>query len=163
MGMTMTQKILARAAGVDSCRAGELLMCKLNLVLGNDITAPVAINEFNRMGATKVFDPAKIALIPDHFVPNKDIKAATLAKAPDLMYHEATYAAAEQKTAKERGHSTSADAAKAALKAGAKRLIFGHYSSRYKNENILVEEARAIFPETYPATEGVTFTIEKQR
>ena len=80
MGMTMTQKILARAAGVDSCRAGELLMCKLNLVLGNDITTPVAINEFNRMGATKVFDPAKIALIPDHFVPNKDIKAATLAK-----------------------------------------------------------------------------------
>ena len=80
MGMTMTQKILARAAGVDSCRAGELLMCKLNLVLGNDITAPVAINEFNRMGATKVFDPAKIALIPDHFVPNKDIKAATLTK-----------------------------------------------------------------------------------
>ena len=80
MGMTMTQKILARAAGVDSCRAGELLMCKLNLVLGNDITAPVAINEFNRMDATKVFDPAKIALIPDHFVPNKDIKAATLAK-----------------------------------------------------------------------------------
>ena len=80
MGMTMTQKILARAAGVDSCRAGVLLMCRLNLVLGNDITAPVAINEFNRMGATKVFDSAKIALIPDHFVPNKDIKAATLAK-----------------------------------------------------------------------------------
>ena len=80
MGMTMTQKILARAAGVECCRAGELLMCKLDLVLGNDITAPVAINEFHRMGAVKVFDPAKIALIPDHFVPNKDIKAATLAK-----------------------------------------------------------------------------------
>ena len=80
MGMTMTQKILARAAGVERCRAGELLMCKLDLVLGNDITAPVAINEFHRMGAFKVFDPAKIALIPDHFVPNKDIKAATLAK-----------------------------------------------------------------------------------
>ena len=80
MGMTMTQKILARAAGVERCRAGELLMCKLDLVLGNDITAPVAINEFYRMGAVKVFDPAKIALIPDHFVPNKDIKAATLAK-----------------------------------------------------------------------------------
>ena len=78
--MTMTQKILARAAGVERCRAGELLMCKLDLVLGNDITAPVAINEFHRMGAVKVFDPAKIALIPDHFVPNKDIKAATLAK-----------------------------------------------------------------------------------
>ncbi len=80
MGMTMTQKILARAAGVESCRAGELLMCKLDLVLGNDITAPVAINEFVKMGATRVFDPAKIALIPDHFVPNKDIKSATLAK-----------------------------------------------------------------------------------
>ena len=80
MGMTMTQKILARAAGVERCRAGELLMCKLDLVLGNDITSPVAINEFHRMGAVKVFDPAKIALIPDHFVPNKDIKAATLAK-----------------------------------------------------------------------------------
>ena len=80
MGMTMTQKILARAAGVESCRAGELLMCKLDLVLGNDITAPVAINEFVKMGATKVFDPAKIALIPDHFVPNMDIKSATMAK-----------------------------------------------------------------------------------
>ena len=80
MGMTMTQKILARAAGVDRCKAGDLLMCRLNLVLGNDITAPVAINEFERMGATKVFDPARIALIPDHFVPNKDIKSATMAK-----------------------------------------------------------------------------------
>ena len=80
MGMTMTKKILARAAGVESCRAGELLMCRLDLVLGNDITAPVAINEFEKMGATKVFDPAKIALIPDHFVPNKDIKSATMAK-----------------------------------------------------------------------------------
>ena len=80
MGMTMTQKILARAAGVESCRAGELLMCRLDLVLGNDITAPVAINEFVKMGATKVFNPAKIALIPDHFVPNKDIKSATMAK-----------------------------------------------------------------------------------
>ena len=80
MGMTMTQKILARAAGVESCRPGELLMCRLDMVLGNDITAPVAINEFEKMGAKKVFDPAKIALIPDHFVPNKDIKSATMAK-----------------------------------------------------------------------------------
>ena len=80
MGMTMTQKILARAAGVPSCRAGELLMCKLDLVLGNDITAPVAINEFKKMGATKVFDPDKIALIPDHFAPNKDIKSAEMNK-----------------------------------------------------------------------------------
>ena len=80
MGMTMTQKILARAASVPQCRAGELLMCKLDMVLGNDITAPVAINEFWKMGAKKVFDPEKIALIPDHFVPNKDIKSAENAK-----------------------------------------------------------------------------------
>ncbi len=80
MGMTMTQKILARAAGVQSCKAGELLMCRLDLVLGNDITAPVAINEFRKMGAKKVFDPAKIALVPDHFAPNKDIKSAQMAK-----------------------------------------------------------------------------------
>ena len=65
MGMTMTQKILARAAGVTSCRPGELLMCRLDMVLGNDITAPVAINEFVKMGATKVFDPAQIALMCD--------------------------------------------------------------------------------------------------
>ena len=80
MGMTMTQKILARAAGVSSCRAGELLMCRLDLVLGNDITAPVAINEFEKMGATRVFDPDKIALVPDHFAPNKDIKSAEMNK-----------------------------------------------------------------------------------
>ena len=81
MGMTMTQKILARAAGVESCRAGELLMCNLDLVLGNDITGPVAINEFYKMGAKKVFDPAKVVLVPDHFAPNKDIKSAQMTKA----------------------------------------------------------------------------------
>lgn len=80
MGMTMTQKILARAAGVESCRAGELLMCNLDLVLGNDITGPVAINEFYKMGAKKVFDPAKVVLVPDHFAPNKDIKSAQMTK-----------------------------------------------------------------------------------
>ena len=80
MGMTMTQKILAAHAGLPEVGAGQLIEAKLDLCLGNDITAPVAINEFHRMGAVKVFDPAKIALIPDHFVPNKDIKAATLAK-----------------------------------------------------------------------------------
>ena len=163
MKMTMTQKILAAHAGLNEVTAGQLINAKLDIVLGNDITTPVAIHEFKKAGFTDVFDKDRVTIVLDHFVPNKDIKAATLAKGADLMYHEATYAAAEQKTAKERGHSTSADAAKAALKAGVKRLIIGHYSSRYKNENILVEEARAIFPETYPATEGVTFTIEKQR
>ena len=80
MGMTQTQKILARAANLDSVKAGQLIQCNLSLVMGNDITAPVAINEFEKVGATKVFDNTKIALIPDHFTPNKDIKSAQQAK-----------------------------------------------------------------------------------
>ena len=80
MGMTMTQKILAAHAGLDSVRAGQLIMAKLDLVLGNDITSPVAINEFNKNGFDKVFDKDKIALVMDHFVPNKDIKAAQQCK-----------------------------------------------------------------------------------
>lgn len=80
MGMTMTQKILAKAAGLESVKAGDLIMAKLNLVLGNDITAPVAIREFEKFGKASVFDKAKIALVPDHFTPNKDIKSAEQAK-----------------------------------------------------------------------------------
>ncbi len=76
MGMTMTQKILAAHAGLDKVEAGQLIMGKLDLVLGNDITAPVAIREFKRMGAQTVFDRKKVALVPDHFTPNKDIKSA---------------------------------------------------------------------------------------
>lgn len=75
MGMTMTQKILAAASGLESVKEGDLVMTNLSLVLGNDITAPVAIKEFEKMGKN-VFDKAKIALIPDHFTPNKDIKSA---------------------------------------------------------------------------------------
>lgn len=90
-------------------------------------------------------------------------KAAGLAEGADLIYHEATYAHAEHKIARERGHSTAVEAARAALKAGAGRLVIGHYSARYKDEEVLVEEARTVFPATYPATEGVTFTIEKQQ
>ena len=80
MGMTMTQKILAAHAGLDEVVAGQLIMADLDLVLGNDITSPVAINEFNRMGVEEVFDKTKIALVPDHFTPNKDIKAAEQSK-----------------------------------------------------------------------------------
>ncbi len=80
MGMTMTQKILARAAGQDSVKAGDLIMANLSLVLGNDITAPVAIREFNKLGVDDVFDKKKVALVPDHFTPNKDIKSAEQAK-----------------------------------------------------------------------------------
>ena len=77
MAMTMTQKILAAHAGMKEVHAGELIMAKLDLVLGNDITTPVAIGEFPKFGKKKVFDKTKIALVPDHFAPNKDIKAAT--------------------------------------------------------------------------------------
>jgi 3-isopropylmalate/(R)-2-methylmalate dehydratase large subunit len=76
----MTQKILAAHANKDSVRAGELIMAKLDLVLGNDITTPVAINEFNKIGVGKVFDKSKIAIVPDHFTPNKDIKSAEQCK-----------------------------------------------------------------------------------
>jgi 3-isopropylmalate/(R)-2-methylmalate dehydratase large subunit len=79
-GMTMTQKILASKSGKDSVRPGELIECKLDLVFGNDITSPVAIDEFYKMGVDKVFDSEKVALIPDHFTPNKDIAAAGLTK-----------------------------------------------------------------------------------
>ena len=74
--MTMTQKILARAAGLDKVVAGQLIMAKLDLVLGNDITSPVAIKEMDKMKTEGVFNKDKIALVPDHFVPNKDIKSA---------------------------------------------------------------------------------------
>ena len=80
MGMTMTQKILAAHAGLESVEAGQLIMAKLDLVLGNDITSPVAINEFSKNGFDKVFDNTKIAMVMDHFVPNKDIKAAQQTK-----------------------------------------------------------------------------------
>ncbi len=76
MGMTMTQKILARAAGLDSVRAGDLIEADLDLVLGNDITSPVAIHEMDRFSSDEVFDKDKIALVMDHFIPNKDIKSA---------------------------------------------------------------------------------------
>ncbi len=76
MGMTMTQKILAAAAGLPSVEAGQLIEARLDLVLGNDITSPVAIREMEKMKVSGVFDKDKIALVPDHFVPNKDIKSA---------------------------------------------------------------------------------------
>ncbi|HHV60151.1 MAG TPA: 3-isopropylmalate dehydratase large subunit [Clostridiaceae bacterium] len=80
MGMTMTQKILAEHAGLSSVRAGQLVKAKLDMVLGNDITSPVAIKEFMKIGAECVFDTEKIAIVPDHFTPNKDIKSAEQAK-----------------------------------------------------------------------------------
>jgi len=78
--MTLSQKILAAHAGKDTVKAGELIIADLDLVLGNDITAPVAIEEFAKIGVDKVFDTEKIALIPDHFTPCKDIKSAEQVK-----------------------------------------------------------------------------------
>ena len=80
MAMTMTQKILAAHAGLPSVTAGQLIRAKVDLVLGNDITAPVAIKEFEKAGIERVFDRDKIALVMDHFTPNKDIKAAEQCK-----------------------------------------------------------------------------------
>ena len=80
MAMTMTEKILAAHAGKEEVKPGELINARVDLVLGNDITAPVAIKEFARIGVDKVFDPEAIALVPDHFTPNKDIKSAEQAK-----------------------------------------------------------------------------------
>ena len=81
MGMTMTQKILAAHAGLESVKAGQLIEADLDLVLGNDITSPVAIAEMEKMNTQTVFDKDKIALVMDHFIPNKDIKSAETASA----------------------------------------------------------------------------------
>ncbi|MGL4740913.1 MAG: 3-isopropylmalate dehydratase large subunit [Sarcina sp.] len=80
MGMTMTQKILAKHAGLESVKAGQLIEANLDLVLGNDITTPVAVKEFEKLGLTKVFHSDKVAIVPDHFTPNKDIKSAEQCK-----------------------------------------------------------------------------------
>ena len=80
MGMTMTQKILAAHAGLESVTAGQLISARLDIVLGNDITTPVAVNEFKKAGFDSVFDKDRIAIVLDHFVPNKDIKAAEQSK-----------------------------------------------------------------------------------
>jgi len=80
MGMTMTQKILADHAGLDKVSPGQLIKAKLDMVLGNDITTPVAVKEFRKIGVNKVFDVNKIAIVPDHFTPNKDIKSAEQVK-----------------------------------------------------------------------------------
>lgn len=80
MGMTMTQKILAAHAGLDSVTAGQLILANVDLVLGNDVTTPVAIAEYKKLGLDKVFDKSKVAMVMDHFTPNKDIKAATQCK-----------------------------------------------------------------------------------
>jgi 3-isopropylmalate/(R)-2-methylmalate dehydratase large subunit len=81
MDMTITERILARHCGKDQVKPGEFINARVDVALANDITGPIAIKEFERMGATRVFDPERIALVPDHFVPNKDIASAGQVKA----------------------------------------------------------------------------------
>lgn len=90
-------------------------------------------------------------------------KAVSLVKGVDLLYHEATYAGDMRREAKDRGHATTLDAAKAAVESGAKRLLIGHFSSRYKNENELIEECRTLFKESYVAEEYREFEIEMKK
>lgn len=80
MGMTITEKILARHAGLEEVSPGQLINAELDLVLGNDVTAPVAIREFKKLGIPHVFDKSRVVLVPDHFIPNKDIASAEQAK-----------------------------------------------------------------------------------
>ncbi|QGP91479.1 2,3-dimethylmalate dehydratase large subunit [Neomoorella glycerini] len=80
MGMTITEKILAAHAGLEHVEPGQLINAKVDLALGNDITAPLAIQEFKKLGLKKVFDPERVVLVPDHFTPAKDIKSAEQAK-----------------------------------------------------------------------------------
>lgn len=102
------------------------------------------------------FKPRSYAYLSDT---NYSAKAAERVKGVDLLYHETTYAQSEEMWAKGRGHATTLDAAKVALKAEAKRLIIGHFSSRYKDHTILRDECRTIFENTDIAIEGDTFTI----
>lgn len=90
---------------------------------------------------------------------NRSAMVARRIKGADMLYHEATYAAAERRQAKERGHSTAVDAAEIAQAADVKRLLIGHFSSRYKDPSVLLDEARAVFPATDIATEGETYTV----
>ena len=91
MGMTMTQKILAAHAGLPEVTAGQLIEAKLDLCLGNDITSPVAVNEFERCGACGVFNKSRVALVMDHFTPNKDIKAAEQVKRAEELLEVSKY------------------------------------------------------------------------
>ena len=88
MGMTLTEKIIAAHCGRESVQSGEYVMAEVDLCLGNDITAPIAIDRFEEARFESVWDRRRIALIPDHFTPNKDIRAATLANQLRMFVRE---------------------------------------------------------------------------
>lgn len=125
---------------------------------GEDITLEGGEQIPNTQITYRPFEPQSYAYISDTaYSP----PAARMCSGVDMIYHEATYAAIEAKTAKERGHSTTLQAAKCAVEAGAKRLLIGHFSSRYKDLEPLLEEAQTIFPSTQLALEGKEFKIER--
>ena len=117
MGMTITEKILAAHAGQDEVKPGQLINAKVDIALGNDITAPIAIREFKKAGATKVFDKDRVALVPDHFAPNKDIDSAEqckilreFAKEHDIThYYETGVMGVEHALLPEQGVVTAGD------------------------------------------------------
>jgi 3-isopropylmalate/(R)-2-methylmalate dehydratase large subunit len=88
MGQTMTEKILAKGAGVDEVTPGDIVEVALDLVMTNDVTAPLSIREFRKTGLARVFDPQKVVFVPDHFVPAKDIRSAENAKIMREFAHE---------------------------------------------------------------------------
>ena len=115
--MTITEKILAAHAGVEEVEPGQLINCRLDIVLANDVTAPIAIKEFVEIGVDKVWDPAKIALVPDHYTPNKDIKSAEQAK----MMRDFAARAGHHALLRDRLHGRRARAAARAGRRGAGR------------------------------------------
>lgn len=127
---------------------------------GEDITLSSGETLSHKQLTYRPYEARSYAYLSDT---NYSARAAERVQGVDLLYHEATYSAELGSTAKERGHSTTADAAKVATKAEAKRLIIGHFSSRYKEPERLLEECRTIFENSYLASEGETFYIEEVR
>lgn len=127
---------------------------------GEDITLDSGERLPNEQLTYRPYPPLSYAYCSDT---NYSARLAKMVEGVDMLYHEATYAAEERKTAKQRGHSTTADAAKVAQMAGVGRLLIGHFSSRYKDLEMLVEQSREIFPASDIAYEGKTFVIEEKR
>ncbi|MBR5333461.1 MAG: ribonuclease, partial [Alistipes sp.] len=127
---------------------------------GEDITLQSGEVIANNLLTYRPYPPMSYAYCSDT---NYSARLAKMVEGVDMLYHEATYCASERKTAKERGHATTADAAKVAQMAGAGRLLIGHFSSRYKDLEPLLAESREIFPATDIARERETFVIEEKR
>ena len=127
---------------------------------GEDVTLQSGEIIPNELLTYRPYPPMSYAYCSDT---NYSARLAKMVEGVDILYHEATYSASERKLAKERGHATTADAAKVAQMAGAKRLLIGHFSSRYKDLKLLLQESQEIFPNTFIAEEGTTFTILERR